>query len=427
MPAIRPVDPLDPTASLRNAERWLRSVYKRTSDGAMGWGHHESEDPTEWGGTLDGIRGMTAMGEPANSSDLADAAQWLKSRQRPDGGFPARELEYSASEATAWVVIAFHGMGWNAGNDTCVRRAVDYLYRCVDSEGAAATTPADVGKPRTFPTALALWAFALQPDTERMCAKMISRLHKMQDPETRGWGVSFGATPNAATTAQVLYALCVAQGRSDADWVRGGAAYLLERQKAEGGWGNSHDEWFPTERPRIPSRCIHYGTAWALLALTQFPDDRECQLAAESAVRYLLGRQRKSGAWLFEEYDPVEFVWCTTQVMVALVEWNKVRRPSSATMEETGVRGAARRIARDLTSRGRDSFLYLAVGALAVAQFWGSIQPPLSELARFLRLDGAGIWTNLVSTVIWSCLALIIGWLVKRISRSTGDSKDKKV
>lgn len=408
---------LDVTDSLKKAEKWLRSLYWDTPT-AKGWGHHKDEDPTEWGGTLDGIRALIAMGESPNSPMLTGAMKWLKSRQNSDGGFPAREMRYSPAEATAWVLIALADMGWNSANDAEIRKAIGYLDRCVDADGGAATTPRDLTNPRTLPTALVLWALARQgDDQENLRDKMITRLKRMQEPESKGWGIGVGATPNAATTAQVLHALRVAGVPEDVDWIRDGMGYLLEHQNEDGSWQNSYDEWFTVDLDGVPSRCVHYGTGWALLALTDFPDDPRCRQAAELAVRHLTGRQRPSGAWLFEDYDPRELVWCTSQVVVALKKWQENSAAYFGRVQKTGLTGELWRSMRSLVAWGRGSFLYLAFGGLCAAQMWDYIATGLKWVFNDFKWDPQGIWTNLVSSLIWAALAVLVAWLGKRIHR----------
>ncbi|MFI6732247.1 prenyltransferase/squalene oxidase repeat-containing protein [Nonomuraea sp. NPDC050451] len=406
-------DQPDVKGALRRAEEWLRACYKSAPTGS-GWGHHVDEDPTEWGGTLDGIRGMMAVKAEPNCEMLVGAAGWLRGRQNPDGGFPSREMKYSPAEATAWVVIALRDMGWHRGNDPHVERAVEYLRACVDDQGAAATTSRDIGSPRTLPTALTLWALSLQEGLDDIRGLITTRLRLMQEPESKGWGIKVGATPNAATTAQVLHAVRLAGVPEEVDWVRDGVTYLLGRQKADGSWENSYDEWFTAELEGTPSRCVHYGTGWALLALTDFPSDPRCQEAAERAVRYLLGRQRTSGAWLFEEYDPTEFVWCTTQIMVALAKWQEIRPTQPIGTLESDLTRVLGRAA----SWARESFLYLAFGALLVAQTWEFIRPVLAAALAGLKIDIPGIWTNLISSLIWLLLTLALAWAGKRIGKA---------
>ncbi|MCA2220282.1 prenyltransferase/squalene oxidase repeat-containing protein [Nonomuraea aurantiaca] len=418
MPSI---DLPDPQGQVKKAEAWLRSVYRKTPT-AVGWGHHRNEDPTEWGGTLDGIRGLIAVKENPNSPLLVDASTWLKGRQNSDGGFPAREMKYSPAEATAWVVIALHDMGWDSRNDVHVEKAIRYLEACVDVDGAAATTPRDITNPRTLPTALVLWALALQDDSqEQRRAKMVTRLRHMQEPESKGWGIGVGATPNAATTAQVLHALRIAGVPEDRDWIRDGVTYLLKHQNSDGSWQNSYDEWFTADLDRVPSRCVHYGTGWVLLALADFSDEPRCREAAKLAMHYLINQQSDSGAWLFEEYDPTEFVWCTTQIMVALTKWQDIRTSFLGHVQRVGLRNELVRSLRAFSNWTRESFLYLAFGALCIAEIWGYIAPGLRSVLMSFKLDSAGIWTNLASSVIWAALAIAVAWLGKWFHRGGGD------
>lgn len=415
----------DLDACLGRTREWLSDAFQRTAD-AAGWGHSAAEqEPSEWGGTLDGIRGLLALGEPPMAPVIADSVRWLKTRQREDGGFGARELNYSAAEATAWVVITLARLGLRTDNDSVVAAAVDYLQHCVDASGGAATTPGDVDQPRALPTALTLWALALQPGTEHISSKIVNRLRMMQDSESGGWGVRFGATPNAATTAQVLHALRQARVSEGLDWVIAGVQYLLARQEDDGSWRNSHDEWFTHARPRIPVRCAHFGTGWALLALTGF-DSATAQAAAAHGAAYLIDHQRPSGAWLLEDFDPTEYVWCTTQVAVALADWRQraAQNPAPARPARPG-----RDLVASLIAWVRAEFLYLAVAALAVAQLHGVIERVARQVARFIRVEAGSVWTNVISSAIWALLVVGGGLLAKfvthdrNLGRQPGDRR----
>ena len=352
------------------------------------------------------------------SPDLADAASWLKNQQRGDGGFGTRELNYSSSEATAWVVITLAKLGLTVDNDDAVRKAVCYLTSCVDAHGGVSTTPLDVDQPRTFPAALALWALSLQSNTAMTCNLIIERFRATQDSETSGWGVRFGAKPNAVTTAQVLVALIEGGVSCDAEWMIRAARYVLSRQEPSGAWRNSHDEWFTKATPRIPYRTSHFGTSWALLALLPFAA-RQFRPATAAAVKYLISKQQPSGAWMYEDFDPTEQVWCTTQVLVALAMWKRMQ-PMSMGSEGGShrVRVAVLAIGHAAT-RGlmwvRASMLYLLIATLFFLQFRDNIGRLVRNVGSALKVDGPGIWTNLVSSMVWASLVIGCTVIVRRV------------
>jgi hypothetical protein len=406
------------TAALELAHEWLRATFIRT-DSVVGWGHTAEEaEPSEWGGTLDGVRGLLALGEPPLSPIISEAVAWLKKQQRSDGGFGARELKYSAAEATAWVAITLARLGLRADNDAVVRDAVLYLNQCLDTSGGAATTPGDVENPRALPTALTLWALAPQPGAEQVCSKIVTRLHRMQDSETGGWGVRFGAAPNAATTAQVLHALVQAGVIQDLDWVTAGVDYLISCQESDGSWRNSHDEWFTRSMPRTPVRCANFGTGWAVLALAGFRGTAPSLAARRGATR-LIDTQRKNGGWLFEDFDPTESVWCTSQVTCALVEWHDRSQPvQSAEIEGSPSAGVALVIGWI-----RSSFVYLAIAALAVGELHGVIHTAIVHLSSSVRLGAGAIWVNIMSSAVWACLVVFGGLAMRRMHRGRRSSR----
>lgn len=404
-------------ATLERANGWLKRTFLH-SEGVAGWGHSPEEQiPSEWGGTLDGIRGLLATGELPLSPVISESVDWLKKRQRADGGFGARELRYSSAEATAWVVITLARLGLRTDNDSVVRDAVRYLEQCLDASGGAATTPRDVQRPRALPTALTLWALARQPGEEQVCSKIVTRLHRMQDPETGGWGVQFGAAPNAATTAQVLHSLAQADISAETSWVAAGVDYLLTCQENDGSWRNSHDEWFTQEMPRIPVRCAHFGTGWAVLSLSGYGTSK-ATAAARKGVHYLIRAQRPSGAWLFENFDPTEFVWCTSQVACALAEWRNSAPSSQVDEATTEVRSAASVQAAQAFGWLRSSFVYIAIAALTVGELHNVIRTAVMHIISSVRLSAGAIWINILSSAVWAILTVLGGLAIKQISHS---------
>jgi squalene-hopene/tetraprenyl-beta-curcumene cyclase len=76
--------------------------------------------------------------------------------------------------------------------------------------------------------------------------------------------------------------------------VRRAVAWLLSRQNADGGWGEtlaSYDE------PELAGRgdSIPSQTAWALLAL--FAVGHTTGPGVENGIRYLIDTQREDGTW----------------------------------------------------------------------------------------------------------------------------------
>lgn len=411
--------------SIETGKSWLWGAYVRAEDGATGWSHFLGDrEPTVWGGTLDGIRAMFHLGVPPLSTDLNNAINWMKGQQRPDGGFGSREMDYSSSEATSWVIITLAQVGLDSENDQVVRSAVAYLLKCVDSDGGVATTPLDLDQPRTFPAALALWALSSQPDSTVVRNRIIDRLRSTQDTKSGGWSQRSGAQPNPITTAQVVSALINSGLSTDTTWVRDAAKYVVKHQSETGAWPNSHDEWFTKANPRIPYRTSHFGTAWVLFALSNF-DDREYQESGVRGVRYLVTSQAPSGAWIYEEYDPTEQVWCTTQALIALSLWRS-RPPNLFRVAGSGRFGPALLIASSafskLLSWVRAHLLYIIIALVVLTQFREQISGFFDVLLEFFRIDTKGIWTNLVSSSLWALLILTGGYVLRTLAKERSNA-----
>lgn len=406
---------------LSRAKHWLRQSFLCRADGTAGWGHFRGEaEPTAWGGTLDAIRALTALG--VWSPDYAPALTWLRLQQRADGGFGSREIHYSAAEATAWVVILLAERGMTASNDECAAQAVEYLRSCVSTFGSAGTTPDEIDQSRTMTVALVLWALSVQGDQEPVVDLMVAQLKSMRSVD--GWGMALGAAPTAGHTALALHAICKAGARNLSEhrrWMLSDARHLASLQDSEGYWRNSHDEWFVRATPDVPYRCNHFATAWALLALSEYFDDRICRRAANKAARALLRTQTDRGAWQYEGYDTYEHVWCTAQAMIALAAWQKRRDPDS---DEVPWRRRLRRVVSYASDRiveayhsMRERFLHLTVAGLVVVQVGQFLNDHLVPALERLNLEASGIWTNLLSSLIWAGLVFIASVAIRKSGR----------
>jgi hypothetical protein len=399
---------------------WLESsLIEDPPSGAYGWGHYRGEDePTVWGGTVDSINALLSLGVPALDPRLSKATNWIRSQQRPDGGFGSRELQYSAAESTAWVVIVLTRMGLSAQSDAVLARAVDYLRKCVGPKGSVSTTPMDSTDPRTMPAALTLWALALQGTDPVTVGLIAENLRLGQEPTSHGWGVSFGAPANPSNTAQVLIALRWAGIARDAVWVREAADYLLSAQRGDGSWRNSSDEWFTAATPHLPYRCSNFGTAWGLTAMLWFPEGPYADSSWRASER-LIAAQLPGGAWQFDAYDPKEHVWCSAQALTALSLWRAV---DGGGPQHPKVAAVMRSFRAGLTWL-RGSLLYLLVAALVLWQFRSPIVALVRRISDSFDLDPQGIATNLVSSLIWLIFTIGLGWALRSL---VGRSKNRR-
>ncbi|GIE18101.1 hypothetical protein Ahu01nite_012030 [Winogradskya humida] len=407
-------------AAIARGHAWLWSSYIPEPRGGAGAGWPQFPGTTEltvWGGTVDGIRAqyLEHTGRPLNDR-LRDALIWVRTQQVESGGFDSCEVEYPSAEATAWALVAFGELGLD-GSDPTVKGALTYLLDCVAPGGGVMTTPADIQDQRTMPTALALWAFAKYRESlrrrgeEGVIEKIVEHLKLAQDPDSRAWGVSHGAVPNVATTAQVVFALCEAGVSPREDVVRGATAFIISRQSDNGSWPNSYDEWFTVGSPRRPQRCLNYSAWRALLALMHSAGhDPAARRACRQAVRHLVDMQSADGAWRFEDYESNRHVWLTAQIVVALHSWRR-------TWAQHDSRSPGRQLSETLAhgfTLFRRNAVVIVLGILVARELLPVTLRFVVRAGRVLGIDRASMSNNLLSTAVWALLAALVAAAITR-------------
>ena len=186
---------------------------------------------------------------------------WLASMQSPDGGWAAFDIS-DGPEALDRLPFADH----NAMRD---RTCADITGRCLEAlcRVAPGWYPAQVQKAENY----------LRRTQER-------------DGSWRGrWGVNH------------LYGTCFAlrglraAGLTNTDpTVVNARAFLLSKQNADGGWGETPESYVRPEL-RGAGRSTPSQTAWALLALMAAGGRDDT--ATKRGVRFLLDRQTPEGTW----------------------------------------------------------------------------------------------------------------------------------
>ena len=148
-------------------------------------GREQEEDGAwfgRWGtnyvyGTWSVLEALAAAGVPPSAPEVARAARWLLSRQRPDGGWgedgasywpdgPRGEGPVATPSQTAWALLGLMAAG--QVDHPAVARGIDYLLATRNAEGLWSEEPfTAVGFPRVFylkyhgyPAAFPLWALA---------------------------------------------------------------------------------------------------------------------------------------------------------------------------------------------------------------------------------------------------------------------------
>jgi len=144
-------------------------------------------------------------------------------------------------------------------------------------------------------------------DVSARCLTLLSRLggpyraacdrclrYLRQEQEADGSWFGRWGTNYVYGTWSVLTALEAAGVPPDDPMVRRAAAWLVERQNPDGGWGESNGSYFPG-REHQPAPSTSFQTAWAILALLAAGETTSA--AVGRGVRFLLDHQGADGLW----------------------------------------------------------------------------------------------------------------------------------
>jgi hypothetical protein len=249
------------------------------------------------------------------AAPAAGPADYLLTRQQPDGGF-AEPGAASDPSLTAWAVLGLASTGRAPGS------AADYL----------------AGKPYAQATDLALRVLALRA-LGRDTSALVAQLEGLRRPDGR-------IGPLVNSTIWGLLALRAA-GRPPGSSLR----YLLRQQRPSGGWS-----WYPRgladsndtaaavqalRAARVPARSRPIARALAYLRRLQLRDggfpllpgrSADAQSTAwciqafvaagrapgRAAFLYLAGLRRAEGSYRYSRRSGATPVWVTSQVLPAL-------------------------------------------------------------------------------------------------------------
>ncbi len=276
---------------------------------------------------------LAALALQETGDEMAQAAanraiDWLKARQLldepgdwqvqrphlPGGGWPFQfgNGHYPDLDDTAVIAWAIQRANQPERYGESLRRALDWLVGMQSANGGFAAFDVDnthynlnyipfadhgalLDPPTSDVTARVVTALALvnRPQDRPALARAIDFLRKEQMPDGSWfgrWGTNY-----IYGTWSVLMAFGQAGIGTGDESVRRAVAWLIGRQNADGGWGESNDSYELQPRPAETTPSNPYQTAWALLGLLA-AGEVGCG-AVRAGIEYLLRTQQQDGLW----------------------------------------------------------------------------------------------------------------------------------
>jgi squalene-hopene/tetraprenyl-beta-curcumene cyclase len=124
-------------------------------------------------------------------------------------------------------------------------------------------------------------------------AKALDYLRREQEPDGSWfgrWGTNY-----IYGTWSVLAALNAAGVPPQAPEMKRAAAWLVERQREDGGWGENEESYYPGAPHGTADYSTPSQTAWALLGLMAAGETRHATVSR--GIAYLISTQRPDGTW----------------------------------------------------------------------------------------------------------------------------------
>ncbi|MGH8307903.1 MAG: squalene--hopene cyclase [Gammaproteobacteria bacterium] len=261
---------------------------------------------------------------------LPHALDWLREQQLLDAPGDWRETHphlpgggwafqfcndaYPDLDDTAVVARAMHQAPDRHDYREAIARAADWLVGMQSRNGGFAAFDSDNDHAYLNQIPFADHGALLDPSTSDVTARVVTLLSCLKRPqdqpardralaflrrEQQESGAWFGrwGTNYIYGTWSVLAALSAAGVSTQAPVIRRAAAWLLSRQKPDGGWGETNDDYLDPKLAGCGPRSTACQTAWALLGLMAAGEAENTAVAR--GVEYLL-RTQQDGGW----YDP---------------------------------------------------------------------------------------------------------------------------
>ncbi|HWF99127.1 MAG TPA: squalene--hopene cyclase [Steroidobacteraceae bacterium] len=246
---------------------------------------------------------------------LEEVGDWRAQRPRvPSGGwaFQYGNAHYPDLDDTAVVAWAMHQARLPERYDASIGRALDWLAGMQSENGGFAAFDADNTHYNLNYIPFADHGALLDPPTSDVTARVVTALSRIRRPQDRAvaeraiaylrreqepdgsWFGRWGSNYIYGTWS-VLIALEVAGLPADDPAVRRAADWLLSRQNADGGWGESNDSYDLEKYADRSFPSTPYQTAWAVLGLLAAGE--AASPAVKRGIEHLLRTQESDGLW----------------------------------------------------------------------------------------------------------------------------------
>jgi squalene-hopene/tetraprenyl-beta-curcumene cyclase len=304
--------------------------------------HIQATESSVWD-TLFSALALSESGRAVEDTPaLRKAVQWILNQQvltpgdwsvtakhLPPGGwaFERANTFYPDVDDTALALLVLSQVRRNCGSlrdsiEQAIQRGVAWTLGMQCANGGWAAFDRDNNKQIISAIPFCNFGEALDPPSADVTAHVLEALASLgfttQDPAVRAgleflrseqeedgswfgrWGVNYIYGIGA-----VLPALRALDEDMSAPYIRKAAAWLLERQNADGGWGESCASYvLEAAKGRGPSTPSQ--TAWALLALLAVDRD-EYKTAVDGGLGYLVNSMTPDGTWTETAYTGTGF------------------------------------------------------------------------------------------------------------------------
>jgi squalene cyclase/subtilisin family serine protease len=259
---------------------------------------------------------LREAGLAATDSRLARAGQYLLSAQAPNGGVPFKpeNILYPDTDDTAFAILALDQLALPAAlTADYVRRGLDWLFFMQGRDGGWAA----FGKDQAIKAPNRAPVFKDDPPTADVTGHVLSALKVIRDPAraaqveeakqrafdwllqqqlpSGGWYGRWGMTVTYGTGA-VLQAIDDLGESPDQPFVQAGVRYLINKQQADGGWGEGIRSYYDVDANESAPSTVEQ-TAWSLVGLMSVPRTEATWRAIERGITFLTDRFDEQQGW----------------------------------------------------------------------------------------------------------------------------------